>query len=84
MSGETGGQALKGEEEYISVKLFQAVDYDRKITGRGKQIMVYDPKAAMSTPPRWEHNNPSEDATGDVPAGCNVTVIDATVKFTSG
>jgi len=79
---EIGAEALSGKEEYISVKLFKEVDYKRKVTGRGEQIMVYDPKADMSTPPHWEHNERSKEATGDVPAGYKVTVINATVRFT--
>lgn len=84
MSGMMGEKALNGVEEHINVKLFPAVDYPRKVTGRGKQIMVYDPGVDMSSPPYWEHNSTSETATGEVPAGYKVTVIDATVKFTRG
>jgi len=54
----------------------------RKITGRGKLIQIYDPKADMSSPAYWEHENPSEDGTHDVPAGYEVRVIGSTVKFT--
>jgi hypothetical protein len=57
------------------------VDYDRKIAGRGKSIMVYDPKADMDTPPYWEHINTSEINSSPVPAGFKVRVIGATVKF---
>jgi len=81
MSSETGAQALKGVPEYINIKLFEAVEYDRKITGRGKLIQVYDPKADLSSPPHWVHENPTEDATGDVPRGYKVEVAGATVKF---
>lgn len=79
---QTGAQALAGKEEYINVKLFEAVDHDRKITGRGKSIMIYDPKKEMSTPPYWQHNNISKDGTSDVPAGFKVRVIGAFVTFT--
>jgi hypothetical protein len=79
---QTGSQALAGKEEYINVKLFEAVDHDRKITGKGMSIMVYDPKKDMSTPPYWQHNNTSQNATGNVPAGFKVRVIGATVRFT--
>jgi hypothetical protein len=58
------------------------VDHDRKITGRGKSIMIYDPKKEMNTPPFWERENISEDDTGDVPAGFKVRVIGAFVTFT--
>jgi hypothetical protein len=40
---QTGAKALAGISEYINDKLFDAVDYDRKITGSGKSIMCYDP-----------------------------------------
>jgi len=58
------------------------VDRVRKITGKGKLIQVYDPKADMSSTPYWEYDNPSEDATSEVPAGYRVRIIGATVKFT--
>jgi hypothetical protein len=51
MSRETRAQALAGEEEYVGIKLFPAVGEERKITGKGKSIIVYDPKAPMDTPP---------------------------------
>ena len=54
--------------------------YTRQITGRGKLIQVYDPEDKDS-PPYWEHENPSENATHDVPAGYKIYVVDATVKF---
>jgi hypothetical protein len=79
---QTGAQALAGEEEYIGVKLFPAVGDERKITGRGKSIIVYDPNAPMNTPPYWEHHSATMDATGTVPAGYKVRVIGAFVKFT--
>lgn len=82
MSEETGAKALEGEEEYIHVKLFKGVDYDRKIEGKGTSIMIYDPKADMSSPPYWEHNDDSKDGEKVVPKGFNVRVIGATVKFT--
>jgi len=82
MSLDTGAVALSGKEEAIKVCLFEAVNYDRQITGRGKSIMVYDPKAEENTAPYWEHKNTSEDKTGKVPAGFKVRVIGATVKFT--
>jgi len=82
MSGETGAKALNGEAEYIKTKLFDGVDKNRTITGRGKLIQIYNPKADMSSPPYWVHEDPSEDATYDVPAGYKVHVVGATVKFT--
>lgn len=82
MSTEVGVKALKGETEYIKIKLFEAVDNDRKITGKGKLIQVYDPKADMDSPPYWEHEDQSAFGSHDVPAGYEVRVVAATVKFT--
>jgi len=82
MSQETGAKALKGEEEYIDGKLFEGVDFDRKITGRGMLIQVYDPKVDMSSPPYWEYEDESKDGDQVVPAGYKVRVVGATVKFT--
>jgi len=82
MSGEIGAKALKGDPEYIKGKLFEGVDRKKKITGKGKLIQVYDPKADMSSPPYWEHENPSEEATSELPVGYEVRVVGATVKFT--
>ncbi len=50
------------------------------ITGRGKLIQVYDPEDKDS-PSYWEHENTSQNATHDVPAGYKIYVVDATVKF---
>jgi len=79
---QTGAQALAGEEEYVGVKLFPSVSEERKVTGRGKSIIIYDPKAPMDTPPYWEHHSATQDGTGSVPAGYEVRVIGAYVKFT--
>ncbi|SPB44594.1 unnamed protein product [Aspergillus niger] len=79
---EVGSQALAGSEEYINVKLFEPVDHERSITGRGKSIMVYDPRAAMDSPPYWQHNDALKEGSSKVPAGFRVRVIGATVKFT--
>lgn len=79
---QIGAKALKGEDEYIDVNLFEAVNYDRRIHGKGMSIMIYDPKADMNTPPYWEHNDTSKSDSHDVPAGYKVRVIGATVKFT--
>jgi len=82
MSSKIGAKALSGEAEFISGMLFEPVDYDRTITGRGKLIQVYNPKVDMASPPYWIHENPSEDATGNVPKGFEVHVVSSTVKFT--
>jgi len=38
MSDKTGARALAGKSELININIFEAVDYDRKITGKGKLI----------------------------------------------
>jgi hypothetical protein len=77
MPGET---ALRGVDEYLSAHIFDAVDYDRKITGGGTLIMIFDPKRAKDTPPHRTFDNVTVD--GElVPAKFEVKVIDATVKF---
>lgn len=82
MSTKTGASALSGQKEYINVNLFEEVDHDRKITGEGKSIMCYDPKAEENSPPTWEFENTSFDSV-TVLAGHKVRIIGATVVFTS-
>jgi len=82
MPGESGAKALSGEAEFINAMIFESVDYDRMITGRGTLIQVYDPTVDMATPPYWQYQNESEDMTRDVPKGFVVRVLSATVKFT--
>lgn len=78
---EVGALALKGEPEYIKLKLFEGVDHDRNIKGKGKLIQIYDPKADMKSPPYWEYEDESEVDAHDVPAGYEVRVVAATVHF---
>lgn len=54
----------------------------RTITGRGTLIQVYDPNADMHSSSYWEHESSSEVGSHDVPAGYEVRVLGATVKFT--
>jgi len=82
MSEEIGAKALRGEDEYINGKIFEGVDYSRNIAGKGKLIQVYDPNADMSSPPYWEHEDPSKNGSSEVPAKYEVRVVGATVKFT--
>ena len=78
-----GDIALKGEEEeYLSIHIFDAVDYDRWITGRGTLITVYDPNAAKKTKPYWEYENTTENASSFVPRQFKVRVIEGWVKMT--
>jgi hypothetical protein len=58
------------------------VDYARNITGKGKLIQVYDPKKDMNSPAYWEHEDESTYASHDVPAGYEIRIVGATVKFT--
>jgi hypothetical protein len=44
-------KALAGKSEYINVNIFEAVDYDQKITGKGKSIMCYNPEADKTSTP---------------------------------
>jgi hypothetical protein len=78
---QTGAKALVGKSEFINAKIFEAVDYDRKITGKGKSIMCYDPEADETSEPLWEYENTSI-TDEPVPAGHEVRVLSATVKFT--
>jgi len=80
MSNKTGAKALAGKSEPINFKIFEAVDYDRKITGKGKSIMCYDPEADETSDPLWEYENTSI-TDEPVPAGHEVEVKGATVKF---
>jgi hypothetical protein len=78
---QTGARALAGKSEFINIKIFEAVDYDRKITGKGINIMCYDPEADATSEPLWEYENTSI-TDEPVPAGHEVEVKGATVKFT--
>jgi hypothetical protein len=78
---QTGAKALSGKSEFINFNIFEAVEYDRKITGKGKSIMCYDPEVDETSDPLWEYENTSiTDKL--VPAGYEVEVKGATVKFT--
>ena len=78
---QTGAKALSGKPEFIYGKIFEAKNYDRKITGKGKLIMCYDPEADETSAPLWEYENTSI-IDEPVPAGHKVEVLSATVKFT--
>jgi len=75
-----GEIALGGNDEYLSAHIFDAVDYDRKITGGGTLIMIFNPKRAKNTPPYRTFENITIE--GElVPAEFEVKVIHATVKL---
>jgi len=74
---EIGGQALGGEEEFINITLFDEVDFDRTISGRGRLIQIYNSEGAL-----WEHRDEKTYGSHKVPAGYKVYVVAAYVKFT--
>jgi hypothetical protein len=78
---QTGAKALAGILEYINVKIFDAVDYDRNVTGSGKSIMCYDPNTEDTSSSLWAYQNTSI-TDENAPAGSKVRVIGTTVKFT--
>ena len=79
---QLGTSALEGKEEYLVAHIFGGVDHDRKITGRGTLIMIFDPKAEDNAPPYWEYTNTEIESTNLVPRGFKVKVVDARVKMT--
>ncbi|KAF2788650.1 hypothetical protein K505DRAFT_285773 [Melanomma pulvis-pyrius CBS 109.77] len=81
MSIEIGAKALKGEEEYIEGKLFEAVNYARTITVKGTLIQIYDPTKDMSSPAYWEYEDEANYDSHDVPAGYKVCVTAAFIQF---
>lgn len=79
---KTGAKAMRGEfETILNTFIFKGVDHDREITGRGKLIQVYDPTKDMSTAPYWEYEDETISNTRDVPAGYEVRIVKATVRF---
>jgi hypothetical protein len=63
---QTGATALVGKLEFINAHIFEAVDHDRKITGKGTSIMCYDPEADETSEPLWQHTSVTDKF---VPAG---------------
>ncbi|EDN05676.1 predicted protein [Histoplasma mississippiense (nom. inval.)] len=79
MSTKVGQTALQGKEEYIRGHIFDSVDYERTITGRGTLIMVIDPSDAKNTK---AYRDIEQDTPFTVPANHEVKVIDGLVKVT--
>lgn len=79
---QVGEDALNGQEEYILGHIFDAEKDDRRISGRGTLIMVFDPSAAANVEPYWTHRNIKEDGESLVPAGFEVKVMDGRVNMT--
>jgi len=74
---QPGDIALGGEEhEHLSYHEFEAVNYDRWLTGSGVLIQIYKPKAVEE--PVREHKTGSSL----VPKDFVVRVIDGSVKMT--
>ena len=48
---QTEALTLSGKLKEIKVCLFEAVNYNRQITSKGKLIMIYDLKAEKNTAP---------------------------------
>jgi hypothetical protein len=82
----TGVGSTAEEDVQYDIKgfrLFREEDYARTISGKGKSIMIYDPKVDYESPPVWENGtDPNKEETATVPPGCRVRVIGAIVTFT--
>jgi len=76
-----GAKALRGEEEFISGKIFPAVSFDRHVRGKGKLIQVYDPGKDSSSPAYWEYEDEHNRETGFVPKEHEVRVVKAHMWF---
>ena len=68
---------LSGGKEYIQVKLFNEVEYDRVVTAQGMSILCYDPNIKDLL---WQYTNSSIENV-KVPAGHKVRVKGATITF---
>lgn len=78
MSTEAGTKALGGESETISTTfIFKPVNHARQITCKGELIQIYKEGA----PTYWEYEDKENEGTKDVPAGYEVRVIEATIRF---
>ncbi|KAJ5544628.1 hypothetical protein N7535_006979 [Penicillium sp. DV-2018c] len=74
-----GRDALSGKEEYILGHIFEAVDEERWLQGRGTLIMIIHPSDANKTK---SYDNVMQDDKFFVPPGHKVKVIDAHVRMT--
>lgn len=74
-----GSLALSGNEEYIAFWIFEAVDEERILEGRGTLIMIIHPSDPSKTK---THPNVREATKFTVPPGNKIKVIDALVKMT--
>lgn len=88
MSEEFGIVALEGVKyKTKSAIQFREADYERKITGNGDSILIYEQKGDYKSIV-WENgSDPSKEETATVQAGCRIVVIgtsnnEAAVTFT--
>lgn len=80
MSAEVGSVALNGDYEYIRGHIFDAVEYDRYIIGRGTWIMIIPPPEEGETK---LHRDVETETKIHVPPKHEVKVVDALVKMTT-
>ncbi|KAF9250320.1 hypothetical protein DTO006G1_6774 [Penicillium roqueforti] len=81
MSTNVGDAALRGEEEYIRGHIFDGVDYERHIIGKGTLIMIIPPSASEEEPKT--HRNVETEIKIPVPPRHEVKVLDALVMMTT-
>lgn len=74
-----GSDALSGKEEYILGHIFEAVDEERWLEGRGTLIMIIHPSDANQTKP---YDNVMQNDKFLVPPGHKVKVINSHVRMT--
>lgn len=73
---------MKEKEEYLPSHIFDAVNYERRISGKASLIVVFDPSATKDTPPYWVDKNTTKVDGSRVPPGHEAKVIDSRVKLT--
>lgn len=76
---QVGDATLNGEDEYIRGLIFDAVDHDRLIIGRGTLIMIIPPTDKMETK---SYRKLETVEYIPVPPGHEVKVVDALVRMT--
>lgn len=75
-AAKRGEKALRGEQEYLPNYYFEEAEETRWLTGRGEEIMIYDPANVADTTKRYT----TVDAL-EIPKGYVVEVIRAWVKI---
>lgn len=74
-----GTVALSGKEEYIRGYIFEAVDEERTLEGRGTLIMIFHPSDSEKTK---TYDDVHDETKFLVPPGYKIKVIDAQIKMT--